>query len=143
MERQRKAQVVSIAYDDPQCGWRVRLRVPGLWRTQGCSTVQTEPRLDVRCTRFAGKFLELILFDEPGWRQGEDVTLTFEPEEPTRPQYLLSAGVDRTTADTFSWVMQAWQQARTRSTPIWRMPKLGALSWIAAPPSAPGRSPAG
>ena len=82
VERQRNARVVSIAYDDPQCGWRVRLRVPGLWRKDGWSTVQSEPPLDVRCTRFTGKFLELILFDEPGWMQGEEVTLTLEPNEP-------------------------------------------------------------
>jgi hypothetical protein len=81
MERPRTARVVSIAYDDPQCGWRVRLRVPGFWRNHEWSTVRTEPLLEVRCTRFQGKFLELILFDEPGWTAGDEVTLTREPYE--------------------------------------------------------------
>jgi hypothetical protein len=59
--------------------YRVRFRVFNLQPGDDWSTVQTDPPLDVRSTRWIGKTVEVVTPDRPPWRVDDEVMLTLEP----------------------------------------------------------------
>ena len=75
----RPATVILIQRDATQGGYRVRFRVLRFQPGDRWSTVQTDPPIEVRRTRWIGQTVEVVTPAHPAWHVDDEVRLTLEP----------------------------------------------------------------